>query len=302
MNSASDENVHLPVLSKEVLDVLQIQASDTVLDCTVGSGGHAKAILGQLRGKGMLIGLDRDASSLGIAKQTLASFTNIKLIHGNFRDATALLEVEAPDIRITKVLLDLGFSTVQIGSSERGFSFQHPNAPLDMRFDQSGNEPTAADLLNRSREQELCSFFRDYGEEPRAEKLAREIVATRRRAPFQTVGGLLAVVARVKGGGRRTHNPATTVFQALRIAVNDELGALEEGLPKLLNLLPRGGRIAVITFHSLEDRIAKRIFKAFAADGAITILTKHVIKPSREEQKRNPRSRSAKLRIAEKVL
>lgn len=290
MNSASSTQ-HIPVLSQEILSVLDPQPGDVVFDGTLGNGGHAKVILERMQGTGTYIGMDRDPSALETAKQTLASFTNIQFVHGNFRDATVS--------GVTKVLLDLGWSATQL-SAGRGFSFQQSDAPLDMRYDPGETIPTAADLLNTRQEQELCSFFREYGEEPRAERLARAVVQARKRKPFVTVHDLTAVVEYVSKRHGKLH-PATKVFQALRIAVNDELGAVTEGLPKLIELLEAGGRIAVITFHSLEDRIAKRSFKTASANGNLTILSKHVLKPTREEQKTNPRSRSAKLRIAQKT-
>lgn len=299
MNSASNTG-HIPVLLQEVLAWLDPQPDDVILDGTVGAGGHAAALLERLTGTGTLIGLDRDTNALKTATQTLAPYTNKQLIHGNFRDATALLAARAPQLRVTKVLLDLGFSSMQLGDAARGFSFQDHDAPLDMRFDHTEDAPTAADILNRRPEHELFSIFREYGEEPRADRLAKAVIERRRKSPFVTTADLLEVVHAVKGGGRRTHHPATTVFQALRIAVNDELAGVTEGVPALVDLLAPGGRIAVITFHSLEDRIVKQAFKKFANEKRLTLLTKHVVKAGRPEQLSNPRSRSAKLRIAQK--
>lgn len=300
VSKAASTATHIPVLLGEVLAWLDPRPGDTILDCTLGLGGHAAALLARLEGKGTLIGIDRDKHAIAAATQTLAPYTNTQLLHGNFRDATALLNEAVPNLRVSKVLLDLGFSSMQLGDAVRGFSFQHGSAPLDMRFDDTEDVATAADILNRRPEHELFSIFREYGEEPRADRLAKAVIEQRRKQPFETTADLLEVVHTVKGGGRRTHHPATTVFQALRIAVNDELDAVRAGVPALVELLAPRGRIAVITFHSLEDRIVKQTLKKFASVSTLTLLTKHVVKAGRPEQLSNPRSRSAKLRIAEK--
>lgn len=283
---------HVPVLTKEVVHYLNPQTGDTILDATVGTGGHAEALLRHVGGSARLIGIDLDPLALDRARERLRSFRNqVLLTKGNFIDAPTIV---GPERSVSHILLDLGLSSLELAKSGRGFSFQQPHEPLDMRFDPESTGASAATLLNQASREELEGIFREYGEEPRARSIAEAIVQQRQRRPFVTVGDLLEIVPRRHS---RLH-PATRIFQALRIAVNHELENLRQALPKLTEILAPGGCIAVISFHSLEDRIVKIFFRS---ESSLTILTKHVVKPTREEQLANPRSRSARLRVAQKT-
>lgn len=266
-------------------------------------GGHAAGLLERSAPDGRLLGLDADPVALERARQRLAPFVGrFTLAHTNFRD----LGQVAPEhgfVDVQGVLFDLGLSSESLEASGRGFSFQRPEEPLDMRFDptQAG---TAADILNTESEEELARIFRELGEEFRAARLARVIVQQRRQRPFRAVGDLLEAVQRALGPKRSRLHPATKVFQALRIAVNDELEAIRQGLRAGLGLLAPGGRIAVISFHSLEDRIAKHFLRDHSAEQAwprVQVLTKKPVTAEREEVVRNPRARSAKLRVAQRI-
>lgn len=295
--------MHLPVLVAEVLDSLAPRAGGAYIDCTVGGGGHAEAVLEASSPDGRLLGLDADPRALARAHQRLERFgARVRLVHANFRELRRVA-TEHGFVNVQGVLFDLGLSSLALEASGRGFSFQRPDEPLDMRFDPSGG-PTAADLLNTASEAELARVFRELGEEPRAARLARAIVQRRRARPFRLVGDLLQVISGALGPRRSRLHPATRAFQALRVATNDELGALREGLAAALELLAPGGRIAVIAFHSLEDRIVKQMFRQHAEQGAtprLAILTRKPLVPSEEEIQTNPRARSAKLRVAERV-
>ncbi len=311
-------NEHTPVLVREVIDLLQPTEGDIVLDGTIGDGGHAAAILKRMGEKGSVIGFDLDADALQRAQARLAPFgERVRFVRGSYHVAPALLAETWPGLGITKVLLDLGMSSMELSVSGRGFSFLRPEEPLDMRFDPSIGR-SAAELLNHEAEQKIAAILKENGEEPLAVPIARVIVERRRERPFSVVGDLVPLLLAAYGrrfGGRSRSHPATRTFQALRIAVNDELEHLTSALPALVALLPPGGRIAVISFHSLEDRIVKRFFQRESTDclcppsfpecrcghrAQLTVLTKHVVTPSEEEQTTNPRSRSAKLRAAEK--
>jgi len=288
--------VHLPVLLEETLSALDPKPGRHFIDATVGQGGHAEAILQRTLPVGRLLGFDRDPRNLEVAKQRLAPFGKRAVL---VRDSYANLapQARAHDFeQVDGILFDIGFSSAHIEDASRGFSFQS-EGPLDMRYDPS-QELTAAVIVNGWTEDELAQLFRQYGEEGNARQIAQAIVERRRKERILTTLDLSEVIASVSRRRGKIH-PATKVFQALRIAVNDELGELEKALPQALELLKPGGRLAVISFHSLEDRIVKRFLAVH--DGRETnTLTKRVITAAEAELAANPRSRSAKLRVAEK--
>ena len=281
---------HQSVLYDEVLEALQPRpgVGYRAVDCTIDGGGHAYGLLEHSSPDGFLTGLDADAEALRRAEERLRAFAGrYRLVQKNFRE---LGEVGVQDVH--GVLFDLGLSSAQLDASGRGFSFRF-DEPLDMRFDTRGGE-TAADLLNSLSEDELVRVLREYGEEPRARRVARAIVE---RRPFARTSELVSLAGPQRG---RLH-PATRLFQALRIAVNDELAALEEGLEAAVKLLRPGGRVAVISFHSLEDRIVKWRFRGWADSGLVQLLTRKPRLPGAAELTTNPRARSAKLRVAERI-
>ena len=279
-----------------------------IIDGTVGAGGHAMGVLEHTAPEGELLGLDRDTVALPLAQQRLARFgSRVHLVQGSFRDIkshAAALDWEQVD----GILLDLGVSSMQLSAPERGFSFR-ADGPLDMRFD-SDQELMAVDLVNDLPETDLADLIYEYGEERKSRRVARAIVRAR---PINDTGTLAHVVAgAVRSRSRRIH-PATRTFQALRIAVNDELTALEEALPQCLDLLRPGGRLSVIAFHSLEDRIVKRFMRNEAkgrvgeahetleGSARVRLINRKPIRASDEEVKNNPRARSARLRAAERI-
>jgi len=288
--------LHRPVLLAEVLRHLAPERGGLFVDATVGPGGHAEAILAASPAA-RVVGFDRDAASLAVARQRLALFGDrVRLHQTDFRDLAR--EARALGIEMVDgILFDLGLSSLQLERSGRGFTFQ-ADEPLDMRYDTT-RPGTAAELLRRAPEPELVRILREYGEERAARRIARRIVLARGRAPLATTGALARLVAAAIPAGRRPRriHPATRTFQALRIAVNDELGALEAALPQAAALLGPGGRLAVISFHSLEDRLVKTAFRRLAAQGAFSLLTPKPVGPSRAEVQANPRARSAKLRV-----
>jgi len=303
---------HEPVLLAEVTAALAEPAAGGgwVLDGTLGAGGHAEPLLEALPAA-RLLGLDRDPDALALADERLARFGDrCRLVHAAYADAPAVVAdvVGGP---LAGALLDLGVSSMQLDRPERGFSFQ-ADGPLDMRMDGTGGE-TAADLVGELPEGELADLIYQLGEERASRRIARAIVEARARGPIETTGQLAQVIAdagvRTRRPRRRTRkgrppprlHPATKTFQALRLAVNDELGQLERGLPALFELLAPGGRLAVIAFHSLEDRISKRFFRARKQAGDCRVLTKKPTQAGEEEVARNPRARSAKLRVGERV-
>jgi len=272
------------------------------VDGTVGEGGHATAILNRTAPDGLLWGLDQDPVVLQAAAARLAPFTSrFRLFHRSYAQLGEIL-TEAGEPAVAGILLDLGLSLHQLQRSGRGFSFQG-DEPLDMRFNPERPGKTAADILNRATPAELEKIFREYGEEPRARRYARLVVEARRQHPFRFTQQLVKLVQQAQGPGRRTgeKNPATRVFQALRIAVNRELEELALFLGQAPAWLLPGGRLVVISYHSLEDRLVKQKLLAWDREGLMRRLTRKPVAPSREEVQRNPRSRSAKLRVAEKV-
>lgn len=289
---------HTPVLLPEVLKLLDPKPGEYAVDATVGAGGHAQAMLERTAPDGKLLAIDLDPKALVIVQKSLERFSHrVTFIHDAFdRLAQILDDVHFPQPDC--LLADLGLSSLELGDTARGFSFQLADSPLDMRFDPSGasgRRPTAAELANSLPVDELERILREYGEERKSRVIARSIIETRTRQRIATVGDLVSAVERVVPRRGRIH-PATRTFQALRIAVNDELGRLERFLPQAVAALAPGGRLAVISFHSLEDRMVKRFFRAQAQAGLVTLLTKHPAAPSFAEVTTNPRSRSAKLR------
>jgi 16S rRNA (cytosine1402-N4)-methyltransferase len=282
-------------LLDEVLQALQPRGGTQFrsLDCTLGAGGHAWALLDRSSPDGELVGLDADPFALELAHARLAAFGDrVTLLRHNFGDL-ADLELQP----VNAIVFDLGLSSMQLDASGRGFSIRE-DAPLDMRLDPDSDRPTAAELLNTLSAGELERALREYGEEPRARRVVRQVV---HRRPIERTGELVAAVTAALGPARGRIHPATRTFQALRIAVNDELGALERGLDQGIGLLQPEGRLAVISFQSLEDRIVKWRFRGWADQGRVRVLTRKPVQPSAQEVARNPRSRSAKLRVAERV-
>lgn len=282
---------HVPVLMEEVLEGLNLSPGASAIDATLGLGGHAQAVLDITAPDGTVIGVERDARNLEEAKENLRAYSDrTTFIHDSFGN---LSDHNLP--KVDAILFDLGISSPHIAEPERGFSFQK-EGPLDMRFDQ-GQELTAEDVVNSWSKEDLEKLFRVYGEELRAREIAKAILEVRKKERITTTTQLADIVAEVVKRRGKSH-PATRVFQAIRLAVNNELGEIERGLPAAVDLLKSGGRIAVISFHSLEDRLVKQFFKS---NGDLKIITKKPIKPALTEVRRNPRARSAKLRIAEKV-
>jgi 16S rRNA (cytosine1402-N4)-methyltransferase len=290
-----DEPLHVPVMPSEVLDALQPQRGGLFVDCTLGLGGHTRAMLDA--GATRVIGLDRDGSALTVATTRLAAFgARVEFVHANYRQLGAVLDSRGVE-RVQGVLADLGVSSMQFDAEGRGFSFRR-DEPLDMRMDQSTG-PTAADLVNQAGEEELADAIYQFGEERYSRRISRALVAAR---PIATTGELAAVVRRaVPTKGWQRIDPATRTFQALRIWVNGELDGLDRFVSDAADRLEPGGRLAVITFHSLEDRIVKHTMRGLAADapGAFRVLTKKPMVPSDAEIDANPRARSAKLRVGE---
>lgn len=292
---------HLPVMVSEVLQYLAPRPGAVIVDGTAGTGGHGIAIAPRLLPDGRLVAVDRDPDALTLASQRLTEFTpQVACVPGNYRDLPRLLN-DLGVRGLDGLLLDLGMSSLQVDRAERGFSFGKPG-PLDMRMDPEAAE-TAADVVNSRSAEELTQLFGVLGEERYAGRIARRIVQARAQEPITTTEQLARIIAgAVPPAARhgRLH-PATRCFQALRIAVNDELGALEELLAALPDLLNPGGRAVILTYHSLEDRPVKRAFLDGQRAGVWTVLTKKPVTPSDEEVRTNSRARSAKLRAVVKL-
>jgi 16S rRNA (cytosine1402-N4)-methyltransferase len=285
---------HASVLLAESLELLTVRPGGVYVDGTVGLGGHAAAILERSGPDGRLLGLDRDAEALERAGERLRPFADrVRLEHADYRDIPRLLGRERAD----GILLDLGTSSFQLDTAERGFSFRS-EGPLDMRMDRSGGE-TAADVVNRAREADLADILYRFGEERASRRIARAIVAARRQARIRTTTELAAIVRRAAGRGRPGLDPATRTFQALRIHVNRELEGLGAALAAIAECLAPRGRMAVIAFHSLEDREVKHTFRELGTK-AFLVLTRRPIRPGPQEVSANPRSRSARLRGLER--
>lgn len=306
---------HIPVLTGELLELLQVQPNSKVVDCTFGAGGHAAAVARHLGPDGVLVACDRDPVAYEYYESLRPTITcGSRFIQGNFADVLADLRAEG--FRATHIYMDLGLSSMQVETESRGFSYSY-DAPLDMRMDPS-LRVTAADLVNQLPEEQLVRIFREFGEEPHARAIARAIVRQRQKAPLRRTSELVDVVKRAIPAPARfgSRNPARRVFQALRIAVNDELESLRRALPEALALLEPGGVLAVISFHSLEDRIVKRFMVTEAAacvcppsfpvcvcgrKPTLEILTRRPVTPRPREIQANPRSSSARLRAAKKI-
>jgi len=299
---------HVPVMVREVLDFLSPAPGAVSLDTTLGGGGHSFAVLEAIQPSGVLIGCDRDVDAVKVARRRLAPFgSSAHLHHAHHSKIKEIVAQEGFD-GVDSVLFDLGISSIQLESPGRGFRMDSSDA-LDMRMDQGGG-PTAADLVNALTEKDLADLIYGYGEERNSRAIARAIGKARVRKPLERCDELAALVVSVAArrsgtrGKRWRIHPATRTFQALRIAVNRELDTLESALCDAVELLRPGGRIAVISFHSLEDRVVKNAFRELGPGndkrGSLEILTRRVVRPSVEEVKSNPRSRSAKLRVGEK--
>ena len=288
--------IHQPVLLDEVLAWLAPREGSILVDGTVGGGGHAAAIADRVGETGRVIGLDRDPSMLELARAAVAG-RPVTLVHAPYAEMGRVLEELGID-RVQGVLLDLGLSSDQLAWRERGFSFV-ADGPLDMRFDSGSGDPDAADLVNRLPAEELADLFYKYGEERYSRRIARRIVEERRIEPIRTTARLAEVVRRSlpPPARRGPIDPSTRVFQALRIAVNDELGQVDEVLQIIPDVLAPGGRAAIISFHSLEDR---RVKWAFRSDPRLNVLTRKPVTATAAEVAANPRARSAKLRVAER--
>lgn len=289
--------MHVPVLLEEVIRYLDPRENEEAIDATINGGGHARAILEKTGPDGKLLGLDRDSSLIERAKENLAKFEGRVIVRrGNFANIATIAK-SARVLHPRVILFDLGVSSYHL-ASERGFSFMAPASPLDMRYDPTENTPTAEVILNTAPSEELSEIFARFGEEPRASRIARLIVEERKRRKFHVVGDLLKVMEGISGRGRI--HPATRIFQALRIAVNNELSHMELGIREAFRILDPGGRLAVISFHSLEDRIVKLFFRELKPVAAI--LTPKPITATAKERMGNPRSRSAKLRVVQKLV
>ncbi len=305
-----DFSYHRPVLVTETLELLAPRPGSLILDGTCGGGGHTEAIL---QAGADVLALDQDPDALEFASARLTNFgRRVTLERANFREAGAVLD----RLGITQIggaLLDLGVSSRQLENADRGFSLMR-NGPLDMRMDPR-HELTAAEVVNSYAEEDLTRIFREFGEEPAARRIASQIVKARKETPFRETITLAKTIEKIVGRHGRRH-PATQIFQALRMEVNDELGALEAGLRAIVDRLEPGSRFAVITFHSLEDRIVKNFFRERSRawldrpewpeprlnpDHQLELITGKPVEPDAAEQRANPRSRSAKLRVAERI-
>ena len=304
---------HYSVMLPEVLSALSLSGASRCLDGTLGAGGHTQAILQQSAPNGTVAAFELDPNAIAIASERLVPFAGrLKIYHASYASAADYLEPESLD----GALLDLGVSSMQLDNAERGFSFLK-DGPLDMRFDPDGGRSSAAELIASASEEELSEIFWKYGEERASRRIAAEIVRERKTSAFVTTTQLAECVARILPRNPKSgHHPATTVFQALRIAVNGELETVERALPRIAGLLKPGGRFVVLTFHSLEDRIVKNYFRRESADclcppkqlvcscghrASLKRVRTGTLRPGKSELSENVRSRSAKLRVAEKL-
>jgi 16S rRNA (cytosine1402-N4)-methyltransferase len=297
---SAEPGQHVSVLLDEVLHWLQPRDGGRYVDGTLGNGGHASAILAASSPNGRLLGVDADPDAITVAHERLAAYgERVTIVNGSFRDLPAVVAAHQFG-RVDGILLDLGISSRQLDGGGRGFSFRH-DEPLDMRFDPTRGD-SAADIVNGADEEEIANILYQYGEEYKSRRVARAIANRRARSPIVTTHDLVTVVESALGPKRGRIHPATKTFQALRIAVNDELEALEQALPAAATLLAAGGRLAVIAFHSLEDRRVKQFLRAGGTpDAPLIELTRKPVTPTVEEADRNPRARSAKLRVAERT-
>lgn len=305
--------MHLPVLLQEVVDGLAPKEGDVILDATVGGGGHSEALCKAMGGRGKFICLDADSDALRRSQERLSGCgCEFHFLQKNFRDLDAAL-AELRISTINRALFDLGLSSFQLEESGRGFSFQR-DEPLQMTFEKiplpsrtpftkgrtASGALTAGEIVNEWSEARIADIIGEYGEERGAKRIARAIIQARGKKRIETTLELASLIEKVLGRRGRKH-PVTKTFQALRMAVNDEIGALKEALPKAFRHLVPEGRLAVISFHSIEDRIVKNLFKTYQKEGQGRLLTRKPLVPSEDELRSNPRSRSAKLRIIEKI-
>jgi len=291
---AASETVHIPVLADEVIQWLDPQPGKVIVDGTLGGGGHSRLLAERLANQGQIIGIDRDPQAVERTAKLLHGLP-VTCVHGSYADLPEIL-TELGVAQVDGVLLDLGLSSDQLADRGRGFSFT-VDGPLDLRFDPTQGEP-AWRLLDRLSAEHLANIIFEFGEERFSRRIANAVVETRRKSPIRTAGQLADLVRRCVPRSRKTKlDPATRTFQALRIAVNDELRILDQALARFPDCVRSSGRIAVISFHSLEDR---RVKITFRQDERYVILTKKPIRPNESEIHRNPRSRSAKLRVAER--
>ncbi|MCJ7814013.1 MAG: 16S rRNA (cytosine(1402)-N(4))-methyltransferase RsmH [Candidatus Atribacteria bacterium] len=301
---------HIPVLTEEILNYLNLKKGGVYIDCTLGGGGHSKAILEKIYPHGLLIGMDQDIEAIETAREELKSYIDkVKLVKGNFKNLEEILS----DVKIETVsgiIFDLGVSFHQLKEKERGFSFKE-DSHLDMRMDLN-QEFNADILINSYSEKDLAEIFEKYGEERFSRRIARLIAMERKKENINTTKQLADLVIKSLPRTKKRHtwriHPATRVFQAIRIEVNQELKALEKGLNQAIRVLENKGRVCVISYHSLEDRIVKHQFKEVEREGkdkgnyGLKIITKKPISPSLKEVEDNPKARSAKLRVAEKII
>jgi len=287
---------HIPVLLEETAESLAVQPGGRYIDCTLGTGGHAAVILERSSPGGQLLGIDADPEAIAVARAKLQAYSrSTLLINDNFANLRAIC-IKYDFFPVHGILFDLGLSSLQLDSSGRGFSFKR-DEPLDMRLN-PGQEVTAADIINTTPEEELAQLIRMFGEEHYSHRLARHIVQER---PIKTTLQLVRVIEQAIGSRRGRIHPATRTFQALRIAVNHELEHLESALQQAIDLLGFGGRLVVISYHSLDDRTVKHLMQQEARKTVLRLVNKKVITPSLAEVHVNPRSRSAKLRAAERI-
>lgn len=290
--------MHIPVLLEELTGFLNLKQGMVILDATIGEGGHAERILEKTGPDGLLIGIDKDEQALKLAAQKLSGFDGRALLfHDDFKNAVRILD-EIGHSSIGGALFDLGVSSLQLNEAQRGFSIKY-EGPLDMRMDQAQGF-TAEDIVNREPLDELERILREFGEERFFRRIARAIVEKRRLAPIKTTAQLKELIERTVPRTGRLH-PATKTFQALRIAVNGELDAIDPAIRGVVGRLKKGARICVISFHSLEDRIVKNLFRSLKKEGVLEIITKKVVRATEEEKRANARARSAKLRVAERL-
>ena len=312
MNAVQGQEApHRPVLYQETIQYLTAKNAKRFLDCTAGAGGHSEGLLRESSPDSELIALDLDPTAIALSQERLKPFGNrAKIIKASYLEAPQVLQAQGWD-GVDGILMDLGVSSMQFDQGERGFSFRF-DAPLDMRFDPNKGQ-SAANLVNSLSESDLAQIIWEYGEEKFSRRIARAIVQAR---PLYTTFELADLVRKAVGKTREQQDPATRTFQALRIAVNDELNVISQAVPNLIELLQTNGRIAIISFHSLEDRIVKNVFRQASTDcicppeklicdcghvATVKVLTKRPITASEDELQTNPRSRSARLRIAQKL-
>jgi len=311
-SGAAAKPCHIPVLTKEVIKGLQAEAGGSYVDCTVGLGGHAVAIMESITPGGRLLGIDLDADALSICRNRLKKYGNsVTLVNDNYGNIEAICN-KYHYKPVDGILFDLGVCSLQLDSVKRGFSFQS-DAPLDMRFNSEEDIPTAADIINSYSERDLATIIKEYGEESHSRQIASLIVQNR---PIYTTAELSKLIYTALRYRHGKINPATKTFMAFRIAVNRELDNLRTALEQVTRLLHVGGRLVVISYHSLEDRIVKQFIKRESTDclcppdvpvchcghaASLKIISKKVIKPSLSEIKKNPRSRSGKMRVAEQL-